>query len=105
MNIDTVAQALHHKSVLGDVLTPEEQQRLLRWYAEMDADEEAMYARVRERERKMLDSTRTTIDLTLDSIAATAKRIQSLELEIDRKRAEIAALDRELSQKKLKQPA
>ena len=103
MTVDPIAQALHHKSVLGGVLTPEEQERLRQWYAKMDEEEAAMFANAREREGP--DSTLAAMDTALESIAAAAKRIRALEVEIDRKRGEIAALERELGQKKIPQSA
>jgi peptidoglycan hydrolase CwlO-like protein len=105
MTIDAVAQALHHKSVLGGVLTPEEQERLQRWYAEMDADEEAMFARTREVPPADLDALQTEIEKTNAKIVAEAEKIQSLEKENERIRREIGSLERLIAQKKSPQSA
>jgi septal ring factor EnvC (AmiA/AmiB activator) len=105
MTIDPVAQALHQKSVLGGTLTPEEQERLQRWYAEMDADEEAMFARAREREAPPadLEGLQTEIEETKAGIVAEAERIQVLEKENERLRREIGSLQRLIAQKKAPQ--
>ena len=102
MTIDSIAQALHHKSVLGGVLTPEEQERLQRWYAEMDADEEAMFARARAREVPPddLEALQTEIENTNAKIVAEAEKIQKLEKENARIRRDIGALERLIAQKK-----
>lgn len=101
MTIDKIAQALHQKRVLGGTLTAEESAHLQRWYAEMDADEEAMFARARGRDGEPgdLDALQSEINDTRAKIVAEAEKVRGLEKENELLRREIAVLQRLIAQK------
>jgi predicted nucleic acid-binding Zn-ribbon protein len=103
MIVDPVAQALHHKFTLGGVLTPEEQERLQQWYAKMDEEEAAMFAKARERERERTNALQTEIDEASAKMFAEVAKIQALESENERLRDEIEVLKRQIAQKKVPQ--
>ena len=103
MIIDPTAQALHHKSCLGGTLTPEEQEHLRQWHAKMDAEEEAMFAKTREREGP--DGLQAKIDEVIVQIMAEGAKIQALERENEKLRTENELLKRQIAQKKVPQTA
>ena len=105
MIVDPIAQALHHKHTLGGTLTAEEQQHLQRWYAQLDAEEEAMFARAREREGEPadLDALQAEIEETKAKIVAETKTIEVLEKQNEWLRQEIASLQQKIAQKESSQ--
>ena len=104
MTIDPVAQALHHKSALGGVLTPEEQERLQNWYAENDAEEMAMLAKSATPPAD-LDRLRNQVEELGRQIVITAQKIQIQEEKNERIRKENEDLQRKLAEKPTPQPA
>ena len=104
MTIDPVAQALHHKSVLGGVLTAEEQERLRKWYAVMDEEEAAMLAKNAPPQRDLTE-LRAQVAAAAAELVTEAQRIQSLVAANEKLRQEIAAIEQELAGKNLAQPA
>ena len=102
MTVDPVAQALHQKSVLGGVLTAEEQERLRQWYTMMDEEEAAMFAKARERENA--DGLQAQIDEVMAQIIEETQRNQTLELENAKLRAEVELLKEKIAQKMVPQP-
>jgi hypothetical protein len=104
MMVDPMLQALHHKSALGGTLTPEEQTRLQQWYAKLDEEEAAMFAKTMT-PLEDLNKLRKQVDDVLAQIVATAQKMRAQEAENERLRMEIEALKRMLAQKMTAQPA
>jgi chromosome segregation ATPase len=105
MTIDLVAQALHHRATLGGVLTPEEQRRLHQWHAKMDEEEAEMLARAEQRHRDHMDRIQKEINEINAKIVEEANHIQAMELEYQRVRNEVAKLERQVLEKRMRQPA
>lgn len=102
MTVNAEALALHHRLVRGEALTALEQLTLQEWYAKNNAEEAAQLASARQ---TRLNSLEQKISEATAGIAEEAHRIQTLELENQRIRREITALENQLVQKKARQPA
>src|SRR5437016_12724870 len=104
MTVDSVAQALHEKSVLGGLLTTEEQERLREWYAKLDEEEGAMLAGVAPPQQD-LAKLRAQVDAVASDLVTGAQRIHSLVAENEKLRKDIAAIEQQVAGKNVAQPA
>jgi capsule polysaccharide export protein KpsE/RkpR len=97
MTPDEIGQRLHDRATRGETLTPEEEERLRRWYADHDQEEMAQL------NAAPVPSELTDIQARLQHAAAhvvaQAQRIEAMTAENAQLRQEIASLQSVLSAK------
>ena len=103
MIADDLGQRLHDLATRGASLSAEEQAQLAEWYAQQDADETALLDRAPA--TSDLDTLRAQVAVTVAQLQALTQRIQTLTVENDQLRQEIAALKHELTQSSVVQSA
>ncbi len=100
---DEQAIKLHHRSVLGETLTAEDQNALETWYAKQDAEEmQAINLEVDETE---LNELRAQFKMSVAQLAVEAQRLQQLEEENEALRQEVALLQQRLTRKQMLEAA
>ena len=105
MITDPVAHALHQKASLGGPLSPEEKERLAQWYASNDRDEAIALTQSSKTHEDEMHRLQRRIDDANAKIVEEAQKLQTLELENQKLQNEISNLERQLLQKKTRQPA
>lgn len=103
MSTDQLTREIHDRATRGESISDVERSQLDQWYARMDAEEEATFARGQT--PCDLAALRTQIDSIVSEVGAVTQRIQALTIENETARREIAALQRRLAQKSTPQPA
>ncbi len=91
-----IGQQLHVKAVSGESLTAEEQATLDAWYAKMDEEESAIFAKLPPAPN--LIALRAELDQTRAEMLAVVQRIQAITAENAVLRREIDELKRQLGQ-------
>jgi hypothetical protein len=94
MITDEVGKSLHSRAVRGESLTPDEQAQLSAWYARLDREEEAMYAKAQAAAPPDLDA-RDDLELA-EILVKNAEAIRDLIRRNRELSQEVAALRREL---------
>src|SRR5262245_1451704 len=103
MTTDQLGQQLHDKATRGEPLSAEEQAQLEQWYARHDQEESAALAGALPPQN--LTALRARVDAAVAQLLIVTQRIQSLTAENENIRREVAALQRQLTQKPATQPA
>jgi hypothetical protein len=101
--MNTLAQQLHDKATRGIELSQEEQTILDDWYAEQDKLEGELLASTRP--MPDLDKLRSQVDDALTQLSAVVQRNQQLIIQNEVIRHDILALQRQLSQLPIPEPA
>jgi hypothetical protein len=101
--MNTLAQQLHDKATRGIELSQEEQAILDDWYAEQDKLELELLAP--QRPIPDLDKLRAQVDDALAQLSAVVQRNQQLIIQNEAIRRDIVALQKQLSQLPVPQPA
>ncbi len=103
MDSDEFVKQLHVKASKGEKLSAEERKQLDAWYAKQDALESEMLSRPSN--DKTIETLQTQLELSQAQLVAVMQRIQEVTIENDALRHEIAALRRQLVQRRGVQPA
>lgn len=104
MTESSQAVKLHHRRVLGEELTLEEQQILDAWYAERDAAEAVSFS-VEMESKELTKELKQQINEMLRQLSSTVNRIQQLTAENEQLKKENEQLKRLLTQRLSKQRA
>ncbi len=103
MDSDEVAKHLHDKASRGKTLSAEERKKLDAWYASLDTMESEMLSRPSN--DKTIDALRVQLEMSQAQLVAVMQRIQEVTAENDILRRDIAALQRQLVQRRGMQTA
>jgi Tfp pilus assembly protein PilN len=103
MNPDEVGLRLHDRATRGEVLSPEEQERLRCWYT--DHDQEEMAQLTAAPVPSQLADLQARVKQATSQVVVQAQRIEAITAENVQLRQEIASLQRLLSAKRAGQPA
>jgi hypothetical protein len=102
MNSDDVARQLHDQATRGAVLSAAEQERLEAWYAQQDQAEGTLLAGAPSPTLAVLQAQ---VNDALAQLVTLTQHLQTLAAENNNLRCEVAALQRQLAQKRVAQPA
>jgi hypothetical protein len=103
MSADDLARQLHDRATRGEVLSADEQAQLDLWYARQDQEEAAALARAAP--APSVAEMQAQLDVAVAQLLTVTQRIQTLTAENEAVRREVAALQRQLTQKPTTQPA
>jgi Tfp pilus assembly protein PilN len=103
MNPDEVGLRLHDRATRGEVLSPEEKERLRCWYT--DHDQEEMAQLTAAPVPSQLADLQARVKQATAQVVVQAQRIEAITAENVQLRQEIASLQRLLSAKRAGQPA
>ena len=103
MTSNLQAQQIHDRFTRGEAISAEERAQLDQWYAELDADENAVLGRTPTQQD--LSALRERVDATVAQLRSVTQRIQGLTAENEAVRRDVLALQRQLAQKSARQPA
>ena len=101
MVTDQAGQQLHDRATRGQPLSADERSQLREWYAQKEREEADMLAATKP--AKDLPALRAQVHAAVAELVQLSQRLQSVEAENDELRQEIAALQRELSQRTMAQ--
>src|SRR5438132_185446 len=100
---DEQGQALHDKATRGGVLSADEQALLDQWYERHDREEAAVLAKASP--PQTLAELRSQVDNAVAQLVTTVQSIQTLTVDNENLRREIAALHQQLARQQTSQPA